>query len=250
MYASAYCTQQYLYLSLAFFFWQLGALEIPLFNFVFWIEKYFVPSLLMRLSAITLLPTSLVSSLEQCGIRTETDLLFSYTVVDIFQRLPPGTVSMNDLTNYIALVTKWVAAPGVRGDELLHKSTPLSTGVSALDELLGGFGVSRVLEISGDKGTGKTVSMFFSMRQFNIHAFYKSLARHVVLRHLTNHERSGALWIDTAGEFSSEKLLSFLDLYDGQVITILRTLFCFRFTVMVVSEFINGASTITSSFDI
>lgn len=115
----------------------------------------------MRLAALVpTLPIELVESLEKCGIRTDTDILFSGTAADIFQRLPRDTVSLRDLTKYIALVTEHAAAPGVRADILLSRESldyELTSGVPELDRLLGGFGGSRVFEISGDKGSGKSV---------------------------------------------------------------------------------------------
>jgi RAD51-like protein 3 len=41
--------------------------------------------------------------------------------------------------------------------ELAKERLDFSSGVVALDQLLDGFGNSRVIEISGDKGSGKTV---------------------------------------------------------------------------------------------
>ena len=116
----------------------------------------------MRLSTIPSLPINLVAALEQCAIKTETDLLFTYTPTEVFQRLPPETISLHDLRTWITFVAHSVMAPGVRGDELLLKANAreeasLFCGLPALDGLLGGFGGPRVLEISGDKGAGKTV---------------------------------------------------------------------------------------------
>jgi RAD51-like protein 3 len=119
----------------------------------------------MRLGAFvpSVLPADLALSLESCGIRTEIDFLFSNRTVDIFRRLPPGTVSLQELTNYVALVAEKASAPSIRGDHWLHGETrnfdDLSTGVPDLDRLLGGFGGTRVIEISGDRGSGKTVGM-------------------------------------------------------------------------------------------
>jgi RAD51-like protein 3 len=104
----------------------------------------------MRLSALRLpcLPAEIISSLSDCGIKTDTDLLFSNTVADIFQKLPPGTISFHDLNRLVDSVLEHVASPGIRADDsllLLQKTVHarhlgLFTGVPELDELfLNGF---------------------------------------------------------------------------------------------------------------
>jgi RAD51-like protein 3 len=120
----------------------------------------------MRLAAfVPSIPANLVASLEQCGIRTDGDLLFSAPVFDIFQRLPAGTVTLRDLKRYVDVVAENVSAPGISATNFLDLELQarvndpcLQSGVPALDELLGGFGGRRVIEISGDKQSGKTVS--------------------------------------------------------------------------------------------
>lgn len=106
-----------------------------------------------------------VSSLHECEIRTETDLLFSNTTVATFRKLPPGTMSLRDLKAYTALVAESASAFGTRADVLLNTESDnhddLVTGVSGLDKLFGGIGTSQVVEISGDKGAGKTVSQIY-----------------------------------------------------------------------------------------
>jgi RAD51-like protein 3 len=120
----------------------------------------------MRLhSLIPTVPSDLVTALENCGIRTDTDLLFSGTTIEVLRKLPPGVVSLADLEKYTRLVAESASAPGIRGDEQyaeeLRKrnedTIDLTSGVAELDALVGGFGNSRVFEISGDKGSGKTV---------------------------------------------------------------------------------------------
>jgi RAD51-like protein 3 len=115
----------------------------------------------MRLRSLAPLPTNLVSSLDECGIKTETDLLFSNTTVDVFRKLPPGTTSLHELNNYTALVAERASAFHTRADDLLELKPfyhDLVTGVPELDSLLAGLGGSQVLEIAGDKDSGKTVS--------------------------------------------------------------------------------------------
>jgi hypothetical protein len=115
----------------------------------------------MRLAALVpTIPLDFVETLEKSGIRTDTELLFSGTAAEIFKRLPPETVSLHELVKYIALVTERAAAPGIRADILLSQESldcELTSGVAELDRLLGGFTGSHVFEISGDKGSGKSV---------------------------------------------------------------------------------------------
>lgn len=122
----------------------------------------------MRLAVLVpSIPENLVETLEQCGIRTDADLLLSAPIFDIFRRLPAGTVTLRDLTKYADIVAEKVSAPGVSAVNLLdlelqaQKDDPdLQSGIPELDELLGGFGGRRVIEISGEKQSGKTVSSY------------------------------------------------------------------------------------------
>lgn len=120
----------------------------------------------MRLSLYSFIPESLVASLQEIGIRTDSELMFSKTPVEILRLLPSGTVSMQDLQNYITRITAEASAIGVRGDHLLaledakreqKKALDLGTGVQRLDALLGDLADYTLLEVSGEKGSGKTV---------------------------------------------------------------------------------------------
>jgi len=55
----------------------------------------------------------------------------------------------------------------------------------------------RLIEVSGDKGSGKT-----------------SLLLQLVLHHLVYHLQSSVLWIDTTGDFSAVRAAEILELYD------------------------------------
>ena len=140
----------------------------------------------MRLSLCPFMPETLVASLQEIGIRTDSELIFSKTPVEILQRLPPGTVSMQDLQNYIALIAAEVSAIGVRGDELLiiedakrehRKALDLGTGVHRLDALLGDLNNYTLLEVSGEKGSGKTVDFQPLMQGALIYKIIRSGAR-------------------------------------------------------------------------
>ena len=119
----------------------------------------------MRLGSLAPDPAALVSSLAKVGIRTEVDILFAHTPDDIHRKLPAGTTSRLELAEYIALVAERASAPHTRADRLLCErgddpnasDRDIITGVSALDDLFRGLG-GKVLEISGDREAGKTVS--------------------------------------------------------------------------------------------
>ncbi|GBE88299.1 P-loop containing nucleoside triphosphate hydrolase protein [Sparassis crispa] len=125
------------------------------------------------------LPQDLVDALENVGIKTDMDLLFSGSALQIFKILPPGSVSPHEFSELVSHVAARISAPAIRGDALLtleekrfeahFHGDGMSSGVLSLDELVGGFGGSRIIEIAGDKAAGKT-----------------ALALQVVLRHLSN----------------------------------------------------------------
>lgn len=154
------------------------------------------------------LPQTLVDALTSLNIRTDAELLFSGRPADIFCKLPPGTVDYQEFIDLVSQVTERAAAPAIRGDQLWdavkrrredNEFCLLSTGVPELDTLLDGMHPPRVIEVSGDRGSGKT-----------------SLALQVVLRHLSTVFDSSALWIDTTGDFAPERIPAMLEHYTGQ----------------------------------
>ncbi|KAJ7774212.1 P-loop containing nucleoside triphosphate hydrolase protein [Mycena maculata] len=157
----------------------------------------------MRLAAcVPVIPAHLVSSLEQCGIRTEADLLFSGSTYDIFRRLPPGTTTLRELAEFTAVVAKLASVPGTSVADLMGAYTESDddneflSGLPQLDELLKVATPRRLIEISGDKGSGKT-----------------QLLLHLVLQHLVQRPQSGVLWIDTTGDFSAVRAGEILELF-------------------------------------
>ncbi|KAH9838306.1 P-loop containing nucleoside triphosphate hydrolase protein [Rhodofomes roseus] len=162
----------------------------------------------MRLQAISPSPPrALLDALAQLGIRTDTDLLFSADPIDIFRKLPSSTLSLHDFHSFVAQVSQQASAPAVCGDVLFEQEkrkeendlySDLTTGVRELDGLLGGLAPPRVIEVSGDRGSGKS-----------------SLALQVVLRHLSSDHNVGALWIDTTGDFSADSIPRLLESYEG-----------------------------------
>ncbi|KAG5341570.1 hypothetical protein C0989_009272 [Termitomyces sp. Mn162] len=119
----------------------------------------------MRLTAlIPALSPELVSSLDKCGVRTDSDLLFRPVVEVYLQLSSEDGISLLDLERAVELTAELASAPGIAGDELLAQETQaqeqaptLFSGVGGLDNLLCGFGGCRVIEITGDKQSGKTV---------------------------------------------------------------------------------------------
>jgi len=116
------------------------------------------------------LTDELITALEACNIKTDTDLILSGIPTDIWLKLPPDTISLKDLTTVIESVTEILSAPSYTGIELLQceekrrdklASVPLRSGVQVLDDLVGGFGYQQLLEISGAQGSGKTVRAVF-----------------------------------------------------------------------------------------
>ncbi|KAG1882165.1 P-loop containing nucleoside triphosphate hydrolase protein [Suillus subluteus] len=180
----------------------------------------------MRLeSVVPSIPAELVAALDRsCGIRTDTDLLFFGSSLDIIKKLPLGTVTLSDLEKFTELVAEKASVPGHRGDEILagtgrisEKHPQATCGVEELDELIGGFGDSRVFEISGAKGSGKT-----------------ALALQIVIQCLLANADSCALWIDTSGDFSAEKTAQLVRHFDvsGKVLERLQVSLGFNIEIV------------------
>ncbi|EPT01403.1 hypothetical protein FOMPIDRAFT_1120629 [Fomitopsis schrenkii] len=172
----------------------------------------------MRLQAVAPPPPqSLLSALAQIGVRTDSDLLFSAPPVDIFLQLPPDTLSLHDFNDFLMQVTQQASAPNMTADMLFEEEKTRegadllaepSTGVKGLDELLGGLVPPRVIEVSGDRGSGKSL-----------------LALQFGLRHLASDHNVGALWMDTTGEFSADDIPPLLESYEGHALnTVLERL--------------------------
>ncbi|KAH9481595.1 DNA repair protein RAD51-like protein 4 [Psilocybe cubensis] len=172
----------------------------------------------MRLaSLVPFIPADLVASLEAHGIRTEFDLLFSASTFDIYKRLPANTVTFQELIDYTSLVAEHCAAPGISGQEIFRleklassEYSELQSGCASLDALLHGLGGRKVLEISGDKGTGKSVRS------------QETLALSLLLHHVKCSPANKAVWIDTTGEFSLEKATQLINAFQMPPTTLER----------------------------
>jgi RAD51-like protein 3 len=167
----------------------------------------------MRLRAVEPpIPLELVDALETCNIRTDYDLIFSASTTDIIRRLPPGTISQQALDDLYACVLESASAVATRGcdtlsaekrsEEAKSVSSP-KFGVELLDAVLRELGHGHVLEISGDKGSAKSVRYHKDVEVLRlIHA--QLLALNLVLQALCNDDSASALWVDTTGDFSAE----------------------------------------------
>ena len=122
----------------------------------------------MRLhSCVPPLKDEVVQILLDAGVKTDTDLLLAGDSISIFDKLPPGHgISLKDFNNIIEQVAELGASAPVYGEKLLEKelivgekslANDILVGLPELDGLLGGLGPSRVIEFSGDAGSGKTV---------------------------------------------------------------------------------------------
>ncbi|PIL35313.1 hypothetical protein GSI_02038 [Ganoderma sinense ZZ0214-1] len=163
----------------------------------------------MRLqSCVPPLKPEVVQILQDIDVKTDTDLLLAGDPIDIFAKLPPGHgISLKDFNHIVAQVAEVAAAAPVYGDKLFERETKrkedvftedLLVGLPDVDALLGGFNSARIVELSGDRGSGKT-----------------ALALQVALRHLAHVGDSSVLWIDSAGEFSPERVALVLEQIGG-----------------------------------
>lgn len=142
----------------------------------------------LRLSTLSphILSPLLVQHLRNINVRTATDLILS-SPSDLIGRLPPETVSLLDLHLCIERVTEQFAMGSMSAQNIQeaismeddHRDNmEVRTGVAVLDALLGGgfggygsehgcssalagvAGGGRVIEVSGDGGSGKTVRFY------------------------------------------------------------------------------------------
>lgn len=120
----------------------------------------------MRLaSCLSAIRDDLLYALEACGIRTDRELLFSTSSLELYKRLPSETTTLHELDQLRTLVAESAAASASVGPALLAEEcrglldvAAITSGVVELDDLLEGFGTPGIVQISGDKNSGKTVS--------------------------------------------------------------------------------------------
>lgn len=185
----------------------------------------------MRLKSIVPpLAETLLAALDDCNIRTDSDLLFSGTPLQIYEKLPQGTISLGDLERHIRNLIEYLAAPAIRANELLvqekvrHDASgygTISCGVSELDKLTDGYSGPKVLEISGDHGSGKSVRQTSVSCVLTDAVLVQLLALQIVIRQLASTANYSALWIDTTGDFSVDKIYHVMKGLEHMVLPIL-----------------------------
>lgn len=177
------------------------------------------------------LDPSFVQALSEIGIKTDTDLLLTHDPLATFTKLPARHgVTLKQYREVLAQVAGLAAATPTYGDKLLERETKrqedifsdvpdtMQLGVPAVDALVGGFAPPRVIEVSGDSGTGKTVRVCASDRcEADVCAILQALALQLALRHLTQVATSIVHWIDSSGEFSPERVSNLLEHFQGPV---------------------------------
>ncbi|KAG6864973.1 hypothetical protein C0991_005880 [Blastosporella zonata] len=86
-----------------------------------------------------------------------------------------------------------------RETEAQKRAPALLSGVIGLDSLLDGFGGRRVIEITGNRQSGKT-----------------ALALNIILQHLSKFKNGRVVWADTTGDFSVEQAAQILTTFDSE----------------------------------
>lgn len=140
------------------------------------------------------LDETLVEALSSIGIKTDTDLLLLHDPLTIFTKLPPDhNISLREFRDMLAQVTALAASTPTCGDRLYELESKrqedvfaddMLVGVPDVDRLLGGFGPPRVVEISGDPGSGKTVGLCCCTRQNENGVAHDDFTRHSPCRSL------------------------------------------------------------------
>lgn len=108
-----------------------------------------------------------LDALDACGVKTVEAFLFNTTPEDVVRQAPANMATYEDLLTFREQLIEMLAADGLSGDHWveqkhLHEdaehpqSLGWTTGMTELDKL---FGHTRdnIVEISGGKGSGKTV---------------------------------------------------------------------------------------------
>lgn len=123
----------------------------------------------MRLRAIDPpLPPAIIDALGECNIKTDADLMFCGTAIEIYAKIAPCDFSLAELGRCIKQVTRAASASVEQGSELFEKEEVLAgkhgpvectSGVPELDSVLEELGSHHVTEISGEHGSGKSVSI-------------------------------------------------------------------------------------------
>lgn len=107
----------------------------------------------------------ILRALEDCNIQTDEQFLYnSHSLVSLFQRLPSNVVAFSDLERVQENILRFLSTEGRSGAQLFEERPEddlqnWSTGSSVLNHILQST-FPGVIEITGRKGSGKTVSTF------------------------------------------------------------------------------------------
>lgn len=118
----------------------------------------------MRLGTILELPPGITTPLEEHGIKTDNDLI-SMTPMDILRILPPGTITLGEISRCKDIVARASAASGYSANSLMRLSpsvlsSTLSTALPLSLDPIKHYLVAhsgRVVELSGHRDSKKSV---------------------------------------------------------------------------------------------
>ncbi|KAG4306172.1 hypothetical protein PORY_000160 [Pneumocystis oryctolagi] len=139
----------------------------------------------------------IVKMLSSIEIFTDDQLLLC-DIEYISKKLNISLSKMNKLIN--AVIVPSCAAKSIRGNmDYQMSSFFVSTGCNAIDDILnGGFPTGRIITISGPSEVGKT-----------------TIAYSVVCNYLLSCKDARAVWIDTSGTFSAQRLINIVQQKNG-----------------------------------
>ncbi|PPQ75252.1 hypothetical protein CVT24_007430 [Panaeolus cyanescens] len=138
----------------------------------------------------------IVEILGQIGIHTDVDLLLSYSDFELWKMLPKGTITLQQLKDLKRRVQPLCSAEGYSGKDILnldltdYKPLQLFSSDGEPVPLTPPIPVASVVEVSGDKGSGKTI-----------------LALDLLIKGLLLSDLHTGIWVDTLGDFSMDNML-------------------------------------------
>ncbi|KAJ3768711.1 P-loop containing nucleoside triphosphate hydrolase protein [Lentinula raphanica] len=154
--------------------------------------------MLLKNLSTSLITSDLVAELHSLGISTTTDLIFSSaTPLQIYSRMSSKSMSFADFESSIQSIIASLAGSGQDASmlsELTKSDFKMQTSTSLDDHLGGGLPCARVIEISGDRGSGKSI-----------------LLLNWVLTSLLRTPEMAVLWIDTTGDFAIDRAVRILE---------------------------------------
>ena len=109
----------------------------------------------------------ILKALEDCNIRTDEQFIYnSDSLLALFQKLPQNVVAFSDLERLQEKILRFLSTDGRSGVQLFEERPEeglqnWSTGSSVLNHILQST-FPGVIEVTGRKGSGKTVSIFLT----------------------------------------------------------------------------------------